>query len=154
MPELLIGEPVGPLKLTVGAVLFTVAVELAEESTFFVPAPLSNVLASSLMATVPSPVQPVTVTVAPAVVGLFTVAAQAATVPVVTRVIPEPLPFVRVVEAASEKVSVKLVVPELLIGEEDGPAKLTVGATVFNVKVVESEQTVFPYSSRSCTLRV
>ena len=106
VPELLIKDGKGPVKLTVGALLFTVAAELAEESTFFVPAPLSNVLAFSLMATVPSPVQPVTVTVAPAVVGLFTVAAQAATVPVVTRVIPEPLPFVRVVEAALVKVRV------------------------------------------------
>ena len=106
MPELLIGEEDGAEKLTVGAVLFTVAVELAAERVFLVPAPLSKVLALSLIATVPPPVQPVTVTVAPEAVGVCAEAVQLATVPVVTRVIPEPLPFVKVVEAAPVKVRV------------------------------------------------
>ena len=106
VPELLIGDKSGPAKLTVGAVFFTVAVELAAESEFIVPAPLFNVLASSLIATVPSPRQPVTDTEAPALDGLETVATQATTEPVVTSVIPEPLAFVKVVEAAPVKVRV------------------------------------------------
>ena len=128
----------GAPNATVGLVLFTVTEEDAPEIRFVSPALLASVLALSLMATVPSPVQFDSVTVAPAVLTLLKVVLQVA-VPVVTSVRSPVSPFVSVVEVAPEKVSAIVDVVPLCTKLVDGAPNATVGLVLFTVTVVLAE---------------